>query len=56
MENIFQAIARALDVVGKKYDQKEYFLTELVMAARAPNPPYGRYLYTQCMNLLSHRE
>jgi methanogenic corrinoid protein MtbC1 len=31
-ENIFQAIARALDVVGKKYEQKEYFLTELVMA------------------------
>ena len=31
-ENIFQVIARALDVVGKKYEQKEYFLTELVMA------------------------
>ena len=31
-ENIFQAIARALDTVGQKYEQKEYFLTELVMA------------------------
>ncbi len=31
-ENIFQAIARALDIVGQKYEQKEYFLTELVMA------------------------
>ena len=31
-ENIFQVIAQALDVVGKKYEQKEYFLTELVMA------------------------
>lgn len=31
-ENIFQAIAHALDIVGQKYEQKEYFLTELVMA------------------------
>jgi 5-methyltetrahydrofolate--homocysteine methyltransferase len=31
-ETIFQAIARALDVVGQKYEHKEYFLTELVMA------------------------
>jgi methylmalonyl-CoA mutase cobalamin-binding domain/chain len=31
-EDIFQAIGRALDVVGSKYEKKEYFLTELVMA------------------------
>jgi methanogenic corrinoid protein MtbC1 len=31
-EDIFQAMGRALDVVGSKYEKKEYFLTELVMA------------------------
>ena len=30
--DLFKAISRALDVVGKKYEEKEYFLSELIMA------------------------
>ncbi len=31
-DEIFKAISRALDVVGKKYEKNEYFLSELIMA------------------------
>jgi methylmalonyl-CoA mutase cobalamin-binding domain/chain len=30
--DLFKAISGALDVVGKKYEEKEYFLSELIMA------------------------
>jgi 5-methyltetrahydrofolate--homocysteine methyltransferase len=32
VDEIFEAIGRALDVVGRKYEDKEYFLSELIMA------------------------
>jgi methylmalonyl-CoA mutase cobalamin-binding domain/chain len=31
-DEIFRAIGRALDVVGRKYEEGEYFLSELIMA------------------------
>jgi methylmalonyl-CoA mutase cobalamin-binding domain/chain len=32
IDEIFRAIGRALDVVGQKYEEGEYFLSELIMA------------------------
>jgi 5-methyltetrahydrofolate--homocysteine methyltransferase len=32
IDEVFKAIARALDVVGQKYEDGEYFLSELIMA------------------------
>lgn len=32
IDEVFKAIGRALDVVGQKYEEREYFLSELIMA------------------------
>ncbi|MEM2178339.1 MAG: cobalamin-dependent protein [Candidatus Methanomethylicaceae archaeon] len=32
MDEIFKTISKALDIVGKKYENNEYFLSELIMA------------------------
>lgn len=32
MDEIFKSISKALDIVGKKYENNEYFLSELIMA------------------------
>jgi len=32
VDEVFRAIGRALDVVGRKYEDREYFLSELIMA------------------------
>ncbi|MCW4032403.1 MAG: cobalamin-dependent protein [Candidatus Bathyarchaeota archaeon] len=35
--DILKTISRALDVVGQKYEEKEYFLSELIMAGEIVN-------------------
>ncbi len=35
--DIIKGMGEAMDVVGKKYEEKEYFVPDLVMAAEAMN-------------------